>query len=196
MRCVPEFVRSLRGDTSQQGDSSLSYREVFVNAGPQRQAFVGNGIRSAKYSLLSFVPRFLLEVFSRVAYLYFAIQAALCYWPAVSPFDPWGSTAALAFVVGVSAISELWQDGRRHRADYLINNRMTRVMHANGSFRTVAWRDVGIGDVVMVLDGEECPADLVCLFAALPERVCYIQTTNLGAHMCVERVLQTTHTAE
>lgn len=211
-------------------DGSLPhFREVMLNAGPQRQEFADNSVSSAKYSLLSFAPRFLFEVFGRVAYLYFLVQAALSWWPAVSPFDPWGSTVALAFVVAVSAISELWQDGRRHRADWLINNRKTRVMHANGSFREVrvlkasmlpalmavqsfalcsphhgdvsqlfhlrdactthtflhaacqtAWRDVRVGDIIFVRDDEECPCDLVCLFCALADRVCYIQTTNLG----------------
>lgn len=115
-------------------------REVLLNAGPQRQAFPGNAISTAKYSLLSFAPRFLFQLFSRVAYMYFLVQAALTWWSAVSPFDPWGSTAALAFVVAVAAVSELWQDVRRHRADYEINNRTTRVMHANGSFRKVRYQ--------------------------------------------------------
>ena len=99
----------------------------------------------------------------------------------VSPFDPWGSTIALAFVLVVCATSELWQDAKRHRGDWVTNSRRTRVMAANGAFRDVAWRDVRVGDVVMVRDDEEVPADLVLLFAALTDRVCYVQTTNLGA---------------
>ena len=125
-----------RDGVTQRGGTHFP-REVLLNAGPQRQAFPGNGISTAKYSLLSFAPRFLFQLFSRVAYLYFLVQAALTWWSAVSPFDPWGSTAALAFVVAVAAVSELWQDIRRHKADYEINNRTTRVMHANGSFRKV-----------------------------------------------------------
>jgi len=84
-------------------------------------------------------------------------------------------------VLVVCATSELWQDAKRHRGDWVTNSRRTRVMAANGAFRDVAWRDVRVGDVVMVRDNEEVPADLVLLFAALTDRVCYVQTTNLGA---------------
>ncbi len=37
----------------------------------------GNNVTSAKYTLLSFAPVFLFETFSRVAYLYFLLQASL-----------------------------------------------------------------------------------------------------------------------
>ena len=42
--------------------------------------------------------------FSRMSYLYFLVQACLTYWPDVSPFDPWGTTIALAFVVLMAGI--------------------------------------------------------------------------------------------
>ena len=58
-------------------------REVLLNAGPQRRAFCDNSVSSAKYNTLTFLPRFLFEIFSRVAYLYFLMQAALGWWPQV-----------------------------------------------------------------------------------------------------------------
>ena len=45
------------------------------------------------------------------------------------------------------------------------------------------WRNVCVGDVLWVADDEEVPCDLLCLFCALPDRVCFIQTTNLGAQI-------------
>ena len=41
------------------------------------------------------------------------------------------------------------------------------------------WRDVAVGDVVLVRDGELFPADLLCLHCELSERICYVRTTNL-----------------
>jgi phospholipid-transporting ATPase len=49
------------------------------------------------YNFITFLPRFLFHSFSRLAYLYFLLQAALAWWPRVSPFNPWGSTLALAY---------------------------------------------------------------------------------------------------
>ena len=65
-----------------QGESSFG-REVLMNSGPQRRAFCDNVVSSAKYNALTFLPRFLFEIFSRVAYLYFLVQAALGWWPQV-----------------------------------------------------------------------------------------------------------------
>jgi magnesium-transporting ATPase (P-type) len=120
---------------------------------------------------------------------YFLIQAALGWWPAVSPFDPWGSTIALAFVLLASGVKALVEDAKRQRGDWATNARPTRIMCGDGAFRMVPWRDVRVGDIVMVRDDEEVPADLLVVFAALPENVCYVQTTNLGAAYGGEAVL-------
>ena len=50
-------------------------RVVHLNDGQPGGEFVGNGIRTAKYNVLTFAPLFLWEMFSRAAYFYFLIQA-------------------------------------------------------------------------------------------------------------------------
>lgn len=41
------------------------------------------------------------------------------------------------------------------------------------------WRDVRVGHVLRVDDEELFPADLLCLYSALPDNACFIKTTNL-----------------
>ena len=43
----------------------------------------------------------------------------------------------------------------------------------------ITWRDVKVGQLLVVKDDELFPADLLCLWSELPERVCFIKTTNL-----------------
>ncbi len=43
----------------------------------------------------------------------------------------------------------------------------------------IAWKDVQVGQILLVRDGERMPADVLCLHADLPERVCFVKTTNL-----------------
>ena len=100
----------------------------------------------------------------------------------MSPFDPWGATLALAFVLLVAAIKALVEDAKRQRGDWAVNARAATVAVGDGAFGAAPWRALRVGDVVMVRDDEEVPADLLCVYASLPERVCYVQTTNLGAH--------------
>ena len=47
-----------------------------AQADPRVGAAAGNSVRTAKYTLLTFLPVFLFEVFIRVAYLYFLLQAS------------------------------------------------------------------------------------------------------------------------
>jgi P-type E1-E2 ATPase len=41
------------------------------------------------------------------------------------------------------------------------------------------WSQVKVGDVVKVHDNDLVPADLLCLHCEMPERICYVKTTNL-----------------
>lgn len=43
----------------------------------------------------------------------------------------------------------------------------------------ILWTDVRVGDVIVVRDNELFPADLMCLYSSLEEKVCFIKTTNL-----------------
>ena len=160
-----------------------------------QQHFASNAIKTAKYNALTFLPRFLFEMFSRAAYLYFLLQAVLSWIPVVSPFGGWGSTLALLFVLAVAAVKALFEDVKRHQQDRATNASRARVVvRVRGSSseagataatadevetKDVEWRDLRVGDVVRVDDGELFPADLVCLHSALEDDVCFIKTTNL-----------------
>ena len=48
-----------------------------------------------------------------------------------------------------------------------------------GSLKDVTWKDISVGQLLVVRDDELFPADLLCLWSELPEQVCFIKTTNL-----------------
>lgn len=166
------------GSASPRRPPPTPLREVLLNAGPQRQAFLGNAVDSTKYALLSFLPSFLFMMFSQAAYLYFLIQAALAWWPRVSPYNPWGSTLALLFVLLVAAVKEVYEDVRRRRSDYVTNARPACIRVGDGAFRPARWRDVRVGQLLLVGEGEEVPADLLLLHTPHPSRT-YVSTANL-----------------
>ena len=53
------------------------------------------------------------------------------------------------------------------------------LLRSAGSLTDIAWTDVRVGNVIVVRDDELFPADLMCLYSALAEKVCFIKTTNL-----------------
>lgn len=86
---------------------------------------VGNKIRTTKYTVLSFLPKNLLEQFHRVANLYFIFIVLLNWF-----IDAFGKEIAMIpvlFVLGVTAIKDLFEDRRRRASDKRINNSTCRV---------------------------------------------------------------------
>ena len=63
-----------------------------------------------------------------VDYLYCAFQAALSWLEEISPFSGVGATAALLFVVLVSAVKAGLEDYKRHVEDNITNNTSTKVV--------------------------------------------------------------------
>uniref|UniRef100_A0A1A9WG00 P-type ATPase N-terminal domain-containing protein n=1 Tax=Glossina brevipalpis TaxID=37001 RepID=A0A1A9WG00_9MUSC len=89
--------------------------------------FVGNKIRTTKYTLLSFIPKNLLEQFHRVANLYFIFIVLLNWFPAINAFGKEVAMIPVLFVLGVTAVKDLFEDRRRRFSDERINNSTCRV---------------------------------------------------------------------
>lgn len=113
-----------------------SYRKVVPNhtvppKTPKREhpngQFVGNKIRTTKYTLLSFIPKNLLEQFHRVANLYFIFIVLLNWVPAINAFGKEVAMIPVLFVLGVTAVKDLFEDRRRRASDKRINNTTCRV---------------------------------------------------------------------
>lgn len=86
---------------------------------------VGNKIRTTKYTLLSFVPNNLLEQFHRLANLYFIFIVLLNWY--IDAFAKEVTMIPVAFVLGVTAVKDLFEDRRRRASDQRINNSTCRV---------------------------------------------------------------------
>lgn len=86
---------------------------------------VGNKIRTTKYTLLSFLPKNLLEQFHRVANLYFIFIVVLNWF--IDAFGKEISLIPVLFVLGVTAIKDLFEDRRRRASDKRINNSSCRI---------------------------------------------------------------------
>ncbi|KAG8052619.1 hypothetical protein GUJ93_ZPchr0001g30204 [Zizania palustris] len=160
----------------QEGDES---RAVFV--GESSGAFVGNSIRTAKYSVLTFLPRNLFEQFRRLSYVYFLAITVLNQLPQVAVFGRGASVLPLAFVLFVTAVKDAYEDFRRHRSDRQENNRLAAVLVPGtaGEFSPKKWKHISVGDVVRVASSETLPADIVLLATSDSTGVAHVQTVNL-----------------
>ncbi|KAM2028623.1 hypothetical protein ACFX16_040227 [Malus domestica] len=144
----------------------------------ERFAFSGNSIRTAKYSIFTFLPRNLFEQFHRVAYIYFLVIAVLNQLPQLAVFGRGVSILPLAFVLLVTAVKDAYEDYRRHRSDRIENNRLASVLVGN-QFQPKKWKDVRVGEIIKIQANEAIPCDMVLLSTSDPTGVAYVQTINL-----------------
>jgi len=86
-----------------------------------------NQIRTTKYTAISFLPKNLFEQFHRFANLYFISIVLLNWIPAINAFGKEIAMLPVMFVMGVTAIKDLFEDRRRHKSDNRINNSFCRL---------------------------------------------------------------------
>lgn len=89
--------------------------------------YLDNYVRTTKYTLLSFLPKNLFEQFHRFANLYFLFIVLLNWVPAINAFGKEISMLPVIFVLGVTAIKDIFEDRRRAESDKRVNNSTCRV---------------------------------------------------------------------
>ncbi|XP_030002023.1 probable phospholipid-transporting ATPase IA isoform X7 [Sphaeramia orbicularis] len=166
-------------DTSEK--TSLADQEdarlIYLNQ-PQFTKFCSNRVSTAKYNVLTFLPRFLYSQFRRAANAFFLFIALLQQIPDVSPTGRWTTLVPLLFILVVAAVKEVIEDLKRHNADNVVNKKECQVLR-NGAWEIVHWEKVAVGEVVRAANGDHLPADLVILSSSEPQGMCYIETSNL-----------------
>lgn len=89
--------------------------------------YCNNRICTTKYTLISFLPKNLFEQFHRFANLYFISIVLLNWIPEISAFGKEIAMLPVMFVLGVTAIKDMFEDRRRYNSDKRINNATCRV---------------------------------------------------------------------
>lgn len=159
-------------------DNNIKKQRSIEFNGQQSGKTCSNKISTSKYNAVTFLPKFLLEQFSRYANVFFLLIALLQQIQNVSPTGRYTTAVPLLFVLLCSAVKEIVEDWKRHKADDQTNNRISKVIR-DGKLIEVRWTEVVVGDIVKVENGQFFPADLILLSSSEPMGMCYIETANL-----------------
>ena len=94
--------------------------------------FLTNSIRTAKYTIISFVPKFLFEQFRRYPNLFFLAisifqQLKNNNGEYISPTGQYVTLLPLVLVLFVTALKEIFEDFQRHKEDRGENESKTEV---------------------------------------------------------------------
>ncbi|KAG2706782.1 hypothetical protein I3760_05G118400 [Carya illinoinensis] len=168
-------------DHSQIGGPGFS-RVVFCNEPDSFEAgirkYVGNYVRTTKYTVATFLPKSLFEQFRRVANFYFLVTGILAFTP-LAPYTAVSAILPLFVVIGATMVKEGIEDWRRKKQDIEVNNRKVKVYQRDGVFDYTEWKNLRVGDIVKVEKDEFFPADLILLSSSYDDAICYVETMNL-----------------
>ncbi|CAF0926443.1 unnamed protein product [Rotaria sordida] len=94
-------------------------RIITINRGQQPTKFITNHISTSKYSIVSFLPKFLFEQFRKYSNIFFLCIAVLQQIPGVSPTGRYTTAVPLSIILCCAAIKEIIEDVKRHIQDGL-----------------------------------------------------------------------------
>ncbi|BGP52544.1 aminophospholipid translocase [Rhodotorula sphaerocarpa] len=173
---VAEVKRMLQGGPRvYEGDRLIHLNHAAMNAANK---WPGNSVSTSKYNVVTFIPKFLIEQFSKYANVFFLFIACIQQIPNVSPTNRFTTILPLGIVLLVAALKEIKEDVKRHQSDADLNSRRARVLDGS-NFVDKPWRSVKVGDIVRLESDEFFPTDLALLASSEPEGLCYIETSNL-----------------
>lgn len=138
-----------------------------------------NEIHTSKYNCLTFLPKNLVEQFSKLANVYFLIIGFLQMIKEISTSSGIPVTLVpLSFILLVSALKDLYEDLKRHQSDHEENSRKILVLREEG-FKRTTWNQLLVGDIIKLNENEYFPADVLILRTSEPKGQCFIETKNL-----------------
>ncbi|GAA5916948.1 hypothetical protein JCM6882_003839, partial [Rhodosporidiobolus microsporus] len=165
------------GPKTYEGERVVHLNNAALNA---QGRFEGNSVSTSKYNVVTFLPKFFVEQFSKYANVFFLFTACIQQIPNVSPTNRYTTILPLGIVLLVAALKEIKEDVKRHQSDSDLNARRCAVLDpSTSSFVDKPWRSVKVGDLVRLESNDFFPADLVLLSSSEPEGLCYIETSNL-----------------
>jgi magnesium-transporting ATPase (P-type) len=137
-----------------------------------------NTITTTKYNIFTFIPKGLLYQFSRASNVYFLFTAIIQSIPIISPLTSITAIVPLIFVLGVSMIREAIEDLVRNNYDNL-NNQEEIIVFRNNKFIKSISKTLKNGEIVLVYENHNIPADMILIDTGFGEGTCYVETSSL-----------------
>ncbi|CAG8454919.1 14684_t:CDS:2 [Funneliformis caledonium] len=105
--------------------------------GEPKARYAANKIRTSKYTLLTFLPKNLIEQFRRVANVYFLFLVVLQLFPMIGgDVQPLLSASPLITIISMTAFKDAFEDWKRHSQDNSLNKSKT--------IRLSNWKNVNV----------------------------------------------------
>ena len=172
---------SLNSINGKSKGNKVKFHEFFLNNNKKNKAaynHLNNGISTTKYNFLTFIPKSLLIQFARLPNVYFLSTAIIQSIPLISPLTSVTAIVPLLFVLMVSMIRDLIEDLSRLTYDRLNNNEEV-IVFRDGRFIKNTSSSLNVGELILVLENQQIPSDMIIIDSSLNEGMSYVETSSL-----------------
>ena len=175
-----EFHQSLLSMSNNNLTNNNKLQEFYINDNNKNKIFKhkNNEINTTKYNIITFLPKSLLIQFSRLSNVYFLATAIIQSIPIISPLSSVTAIFPLIFVLGVSMIRDLIEDLSRLKYDSLNNNAEVIVFREKKFIKSIS-SSLRLGELIIVLENEQIPADMIIIDSNLNDGMAYVETSTL-----------------
>ncbi|KAG6902242.1 hypothetical protein C0995_002614 [Termitomyces sp. Mi166 len=90
--------------------------------------YTSNQVITSKYTIITFLPRNLLEQFRRIANLFFLVISILQFFRVFSTISPAVALLPLIIIILITAVKDGYEDIKRHESDRRVNHSTVEVL--------------------------------------------------------------------
>ena len=159
-----EFHKSLLSMGVKNLSTNNKFQEFYINDNNKNKIYKhkNNEINTTKYNFITFLPKSLI------------IQLI----PIISPLSSITAIFPLIFVLGVSMLRDLIEDLTRLQYDRLNNNGEVIVFREKKFINSIS-SSLRLGELIIVLENEQIPADMILIDSNLNDGMAYVETSTL-----------------
>lgn len=147
---------------SEMRDALSKYAEDDDTSNIYIPKYGSNKIRTSKFNWINFLPLGILVQFKRWYNFYFLSSLILQFIPQANTVPLSIAWMPLAFIFATSLLREFIEEIRRKRHDNRVNNSITLSLKGQ-KFHKTKWSKLRVGDIILVHEDEDIPADLLLL---------------------------------
>ena len=117
---------------------------------------------------------------SKFTNIYFVVTMIFQSIPQISTLNPLSAVFPVLTILILAILREGYEDYQRYKKDQKINQGLARVYNPDsGRMEIKLWEQIREGDLVLMIENEETPADLLLLYSKSASAYAYIETSNL-----------------
>ncbi len=149
--------------------------------------YVGNSIKTSKYTVWNFIPLFLLYFYSNYFNLYFLIVTIILSIKSISTMSWTIGVIPYLAVIAMSVFREGFEDYKKYSNDKKFNNSKSQKYNVETKqFEEIHWKDIKVGNLVKLERNESVPCDILIIKTSSENGLSYLETSNLDGESALK----------